>query len=274
MKLNITTAGILLSLLGFLPFTATAQYFYSYKKLTLGVGTVYFLGDIDQTIGELRPAPIVGFGFPIREQVSTRFHFMYGSYRAADSLSSRNQSRNLHVKSMLIEGSAMIIWEPLNKRHNAFFEKTHISPYGIYGVSCFYMSPQAKYQGEWVDLQSLGTEGQYIPERYGKFPKPYKKYQFSIPIGGGISYYIKPTISINAEMLGHFTFTDYMDDVSSDRYPSNLLLKGYNSVAAALSYRGNASLTEFSIRGNPKDRDFYWTPSFSVTFHLAQRKAY
>ena len=260
----------------FFAVNANAQYFFDYHNFTLGAGTMVFRGDVPQSMTNLRPAAIASYGFPLSEQTSIRFNAIYASYRGADSLTGDNKQRNISFKSPLYEGGVIITHEPFKKRMGKFYKKSHLSPYFLYGVNFFYFSPSAKYQGEYWDLQSLGTEGQYLPEKYGNtYPKPYKKYQFAVPLGVGLSYYFTEYMSINAELMYHFTFTDYMDDVSASSYPNPQYLTEWNPVAGALSNPNpDLVVTEYSVRGNPKKKDTYFIPTLTLTYHMRWRRSW
>lgn len=65
-----------------------------------------------------------------------------------------------------------------------------------------------------VDLQPLRTEGQGMPG----YPesKPYNLTQINIPYGVGLRYYFSDRISVAFEAVNRKTFTDYIDDVSTN----------------------------------------------------------
>lgn len=266
---------ILTFLLGGVSVSLQAQYYYLDRvSYTIGINTIKYNGDISQSISNFRPGATVAITFPLAEKVHLRFHGAYGSYQAADSLSSKNKIRNLSFKSPLAEIGGTVIYEPLKNSRSEFFRKAHISPYLLYGLNFFYISPSAKYQGTWYDLQELGTEGQNLPSNLANsYPKPYKKYQFGVPIGGGISYYVNSGFSFNVECMYHFTFTDYMDDVGAKYYPNLDILKAYNPIAAALSNRSTQiSVNEQLARGNPNKKDGYLLTTVSITYHIPQKR--
>lgn len=259
---------------------SSAQYYYKpsyyYREffhVTIGVNAIRYSGDVVQTLDNLRPGVTFSLVAPLADRVHLRLNVVAGSYRGADSLSAINKQRNLHFKSPLYGADLLMMVEPFKDSRNKFFRKSHISPYLVYGVGGFYMNPQALYQGRWVELQPLGTEGQQLPQNLANsYPKPYKLLQFSLPIGGGISYYATPYLSINADFIYHFTFTDYMDDVGSKFYPSALAMQTYNPVAAALSNRTGSLVSESLARGNPSKRDGYLVPSLTLSYHLPIKK--
>ena len=72
-------------------------------------------------------------------------------------------------------------------------------------------------QSDWIDLQPLGTEGQFTG--IAGTPKPYSLLQIGVPLGGGILYRLMDKWDLSLEFSYRFVFTDYLDDVSG-RYPS------------------------------------------------------
>ena len=74
-------------------------------------------------------------------------------------------------------------------------------------VSIYNFNPQAENRnGQWVDLQPLGTEGQgttAYPER-----KKYARTQIAIPFGGGIKYTLNERLNIMFSFSARKSLTD------------------------------------------------------------------
>ena len=88
------------------------------------------------------------------------------------------------------------------------------SPFVFTGISIFNYNPQAEASdGQWYDLQPLGTEGQETTLR--PYLKKYALTQFSIPFGGGIKVSVNKNFNLILEYGIRKTFTDYIDDVST-----------------------------------------------------------
>ncbi len=245
---------------------------YISQSYTLGVGAIAYLGDVPSGVAAIRPAGFFAYSYPFTPKISGRVQVSYGQYGGADSLSSGGyqKSRGVHFRSDLIEANVLMIYEPFKDKRKDFFAKTHLSPYLMYGLSLFYMNPKAKdTDGTWTELQPLGTEGQYLDPAYGTFPKPYKKLQFSVPFGVGLSYYFYRNIfSVNAELMIHKTFTDYMDDVSAKFYPDSYLMNQFSPQAAHFSNPTGVAISESRPRGNPDKLDIYMMPSLSISYYL------
>ena len=117
--------------------------------------------------------------------------------------------RNLHFRNDILELSLKCVFDLIPSTDNS-----KIVPYLMAGVSGFYHNPKAKgydpdknYDLRWIALQPLQTEG-----------IKYSKLQFSIPVGIGVKYNITSSFSLGVELLYRNTFTDYLDDISADRY--------------------------------------------------------
>lgn len=116
------------------------------------------------------------------------------------------------------------------------------------GIGLLFHSPQGKVPefgidgvrfenaGTWVGLRALGTEGQQSP--YYSM-NPYSPVVFMVPLGGGIELRVNRRTSLVAEVTYHYTFTDYLDDVSG-RYVDLGALDG--ELARAMSDRSREEM--------------------------------
>ena len=130
--------------------------------------------------------------------------------------------RNLSFRNNIFELSSVGIFELL-PTDRGYLRRNFVNPYGIIGLSLFRHNPQtktpiiSKKSSEWVDLQPLGTEGQFTG--ISGTPQPYSLYQIGVPLGGGIRYRMMDRWDLSLEFCYRFVFTDYLDDVSG-RYPN------------------------------------------------------
>jgi len=113
-----------------------------------------------------------------------------------------------------------------------------MQPYGVIGIGMFKFNPQgsltdANGNKTWHDLHPLRTEGQGMaeyPER-----KPYSLTQYNIPMGAGIKYYLNDRFNVSTEVLYRKSFTDYMDDVSTNYIDPDLFDKYLSPADAAIA---------------------------------------
>jgi hypothetical protein len=185
----------------------------------------------------------------------------------ADSYSTQEgfRVRNLSFESKINELQASLRYYPLGY----IPEQKRWSPYFFTGVTLFHFNPMAEYQGNWVELQPLGTEGQgtsAFPDR-----KPYRLTQIAVPLGGGVKYLLSPSLAVGVEGTLQVTFTDYLDDLSNTYVDPAILIAENGLMAYHLSNRtgeylgGEPTLkTSTSPRGNPDVNDYYGY--FGVTF--------
>lgn len=248
------------------------------QRHELGVfgGTSYYLGDLnpDKQFSMTRPA----FGLMYKLNLNKRFVFrlsgMYGTLTSADSIVDFNQPRNLSFKSPLLEISAIMELNYYN--YQAGNDKYRFSPYLFYGISFYRFKPMAELNGNWYNLQVLGTEGQgttAYPDR-----KPYSLAGISIPFGMGLKFNLGGSWSLGLEWGMRKTFTDYLDDVSTT-YADPIVLAAQNTpLSAELSDRTDASSTpreNTSLqRGDAGTKDWYSIAGFTLTFRIKDKSNY
>jgi hypothetical protein len=190
------------------------------------------------------------------------------------------KERNLHFKSPITE-----LYVTTEIYPTVFFEKYDglqgkLRPYGSFGVGLFKFKPQAQYQytdgtKEWVDLRPLRLEGQGMAEYPDR--KEYKQLAIEVPMGIGFKYYLNESKYIGFEVLHRKTFTDYIDDVSTNYIDASNFDKYLSAedarIARQLYYRENAinPMTRPSLneqRGNPKLKDSYFSSSIRFGWRL------
>ena len=151
------------------------------------------------------------------------------------------------------------------------------TPFIYAGVSLFHHNPQAENKnGEWVNLQELGTEGQETTTSFnGDTRKRYSLIQFAIPMGGGVKIAVNESFSIMLEYGARKTFTDYLDDVSTtfvgsspgdanNDYPSEM------SEDAEWMSDPRGTHMSGDQRGNPNNKkDWYSFAGITLSFKLS-----
>jgi hypothetical protein len=141
-------------------------------------------------------------------------------------------------------------------------------PYIFVGIQGFKFNPRAYYQGTWVDLQPLYTEGK---------ANAYNLMQISIPLGFGFKQRISSKLSLAVEFCLSKTFTDYLDDVSTNYQVYDAQLAENGQLSADLSFRTDdlpgrelAKPLAGQKRGNPIYKDLYFTNMFSFRYMLGK----
>ena len=185
------------------------------QEIGILTGAGYYFGDLNRVhLNDIRAAG----GITLRQNFDRRFSFkssiLYTNIYAddRDSKDQVNLNRNLHFRSNIIEISGQVEFNFLAyETGNSLYP---FSPFVFTGISIFNYNPQAEASdGQWYDLQPLGTEGQETTLR--PYLKKYSLTQFSIPFGGGIKVSVNKNFNLILEYGIRKTFTDYIDDVST-----------------------------------------------------------
>lgn len=141
------------------------------------------------------------------------------------------------------------------------------------GISGMYFNPKGQYNGEWVDLQPLGTEGQMMHEGM----QPYKKFDYVYPFGWGFEFHATKALSFGVEIKLRKTNTDYLDDISG-QYPDIEALRIQNPMAAELSFRTPEVIENYDYnpageqRGDDKKFDKYLFVGFTASVKFFEKR--
>jgi hypothetical protein len=266
--------------LSLIPCLSEAQSFYAVRRnrnlmVNAGSGIAYYQGDMvdPRELGVLKPNIAVGAEYFFLPRFSARANLTWFQTAGNDvKANDDRQERNLHFRSSNIEfnitGAINLI--PTGLR---FYQRARINLHGFVGIGITRINPKAEYQGEWIALQPLQTEN-----------IKYSRFQPVIPFGLGVRIKVDPFFNVLIEGGYRKTFTDYLDDVSSTRYPDPTLLK--SDLARALSDRRPeigtqpSRPTEVGKRGNPDNDDGYFITNVTIQYYLPteifrnQRKLY
>lgn len=252
------------------------------QKFEFGLmgGGANYIGEINPPISEyhemFRPALGVYGRVNFNPRISWKTQLYAGRIQAQDAWSDNvyDQARNLSFRSDIFELSTQLEFNFFNFILD--HPKYYFTPYVFLGFGVFRHNPQAYYEGEWVDLQPLGTEGQQFPDYSGN--EPYALYQVCVPFGGGFKYSVTKGFSIGLEIGYRATFTDYLDDVSTEYIDKGVLAAGVNGgLAAALSDRSGEVLdepigVEGRQRGNGQNTDAYMFTGITIAYTIRQHK--
>lgn len=217
--------------------------------------------------------------YKVRHNVYIKGGASWNRISGADALSSNpgRKGRNLSFRNDIFEMSAV--------GQYVFYERYHVGrhyqmnnnfmAYIFTGAAGFYHNPQAEYNGDWVDLQPLKTEGQATP---------YGLVQVAVPAGTGFFFTMNKKYRIGWEINWRTTFTDYLDDVST-LYPDAAQLE--SNLAGELSNRNDElNYAENSLlppsqnyvagskRGDSSHNDSYVTTSLSVGYLIQGHSNY
>lgn len=224
-----------------------------YSEFGIMFGTSYYIGDLnDKHFRQTQPAANIHYRNNLNNRLAIRAGFSAGEVRGSDKLNridTAKYNRNLYFKSRVYELSGVVEFNFLPYETGS--TRHPFTPYVFTGLAMYNFNPQARQfdtqnpfdndgnssNNPWLDLQTLGTEGQYsshYPEK-----KPYQLVQFAIPIGLGLKLSVGSNMSISLEYGMRMLFTDYLDDVGG-LYADPQYLAMENIDAAILSDKSNA----------------------------------
>lgn len=258
---------------------ARAQYAWD---IGVGAGFSNYLGEIgggpglardwilDLQLDQTRWNPSVFARYRLDYNLALNFGLEYARLQGADSLTENPNrfTRNLHFRNDIIEFSTTLEYYFYNQpdvgRTGRYL--LDFKAYAWAGFGVFYNNPMAQLDGTWYALQPLNTEG---------LDAPYSRIQPVIPVGFGMFYTFSRIHRFGMKVGWRYTFTDYVDDVSTF-YPDPTVLTSPEAVA--LSNRtpevANHPLArdlapvyvKGQIRGNPDANDSYLLLSMNYSY--------
>jgi len=173
-------------------------------------GASYYFGDLNTNYNLSMPGLAGGIiaRYNFNNRIALKLSGNAGPAMGDDAVSnhSSERARNLSFRSNIFEGAAQLEFNFLPYTHGSADE--FFTPYLFGGFNIFHYNPEAEYQGEWVELRPLGTEGQFKGEEY---------YATSAGLVYGFGFKVDLSYewSINIELGARTLFTDYLDDVST-----------------------------------------------------------
>ncbi len=253
-----------------------------------------FLGDLGGTYGKggnflkdnnfSNTKLLAGIHFNVisREWLSFRLSLTHGTIAGDDALiegkggaEEARKARNLNFKSKITEGIiAAEIYPTVWLERDASMAYHKIRPYLVIGAGIFHYNPKGldPATNKWVYLKPLHTEGQGFDEYPNS--KVDKLVQFNIPVGVGIKYFITDELSISTEALLRKTFSDQLDDVSTNYIDNNLFYKYLPLNTAIVANRmadksvGVANRNAGDKRGTPGKKDSYYSVGLKLSIRF------
>lgn len=260
-------------------------------ELSLGLGAASYAGDLNapdqlsSIIKQAHPSYSIGYRYNFKNYLSaglSLYHMNVSGYDS-DNKSTTNyddeyfrQARNLSFFSAINQAFVDICYEPLRNEESWSNGNTLISPFVSAGIGMFTFNPKTQYNGQDVELQPLGTEGQGTAGKPGK----YSTTGVSFPLGLGVKVYDPSRrFSLALDLNYSITTTDYIDDVSTV-YADPSILSSPTAIALANRYNGKVGEEYINspgqTRGNPNSNDGFYTAQLKFSFFLNNvgREAY
>ena len=279
-------------------------------EIGLQIGTTQFLGDlggqpgigkgfvIDTDVESIRPTFGVFARYNIGGHCAIRADINYLQLHGDDKLAGAGEGfsastprffgiddawfryyRNLNFRSHVFDMNIAVEIIPYNFiLGKGYRQHSVLSPYGFIGIGFFAYEPEGLYNGTWLELKPLKTEGQGLVDGRAE----YELVQLNIPMGFGLKWTYNDAWSLALEVNHRMTFTDYIDDVSTDYVLdesiwSQNMPQSTANLAAAMARRSgeldpagiNGIVTSPGYqRGDPGDMDAYYTVTVRFSYYI------
>lgn len=243
------------------------QNFRSRSDLGVFVGGMYYIGDLNQLKHFQNTNLALGgiFRYNVNSRIALRANVNYGNLEASDAEATNPLliNRNLSFTTEIYEFASGIEFNylPYQTGHSEF----KITPYFFVEMGLFRLNPKTKYNGELIELRTLGTEGQGTELNDKDF---YKKTQFCVPLGVGCKFSVAKNISFNLEFGVRKTFTDYIDDIGANRYTDRSAIAIANGPLVAELSNRSLDGSAYGMRGNSATKDWYFVFGGILTYRL------
>jgi hypothetical protein len=255
-------------------------------EISGGVGFAYYYGDLNTANLKNSPTTLLGESlnmknfkfsfslgarhfFPKIFSVGLNgYHLNLAGYDSDNGIKDPSSEaygrhvRNLSFFTAVNAGFLDLQIEPFRNKKSWLKRKLLLSPYVGFGVGFFQFNPKTMYNGSEVELQPLGTEGQGM----AGYANKYRLVDILIPVNAGLKmYFPSRRVSLALDFNYNYTFTDYIDDVSTV-YPKKIDLQtAYQTsnptkytLVSALSDPGLIPHADGEIRGHD-NYDFFLT---------------
>ncbi len=207
--------------------------------------------------------------------VSAKLGLNWNRIAGADYLSTNpgRAGRNLSFRDDIIdlELTGQFFFVDIPDLGHTYRYRNDFRMYAFVGVGAFYYNPKTYYNGSWVALRPLKTEG-----------KKYSAVSASIPLGIGMYFTIDKKHRIGWEFNWRTTFSDYLDDVSTVYAdPADLTSAEAIALANRRGELGNTSgipnkdnYLPGTKRGDPSHKDSYMTTSINYSYIIRGRSSF
>ncbi len=185
------------------------------QNLELGLwgGVSFYSGDlgpekIGDHINTLDPAGGILLRYNPIDPLSVEFGLNLGRIHGEDGVTNDKPDRILNFRSNITELALKLNWNFLRFGDPKY---TEVVPYLMAGGSVFRFNPEVNFDGNWIELQPLGTEAQGV----AGYDDPYSLTEFALMGGAGLKFIIGEKMTVGVEFGARRTSTDYLDDVTN-----------------------------------------------------------
>lgn len=191
----------------------------------------------------------------------------------ANSDSGPRRGRNLQFKNDLLHLNAKLEYYPqILTVSDVGYRGRYRLDYQTYffaGVGGVLHNPKAEFNGSNVKLRQLMTEG-----------LSYSPVVLTMPLGGGLFFTYKRVHRYGLELAWNWTFTDYLDDISTVYVDPSQMADNPLAPQLANRYSGFGNVPDAvqygpdSPRGDPTDRDNFMTLTVSYSYLIRTKGSF
>jgi len=276
-------------------------------EYSFGLGATNFLGDLggrnqqgtdfimDFEYKATRYAASLGYRYQLGKDWYVKGNLVYALVSGNDNLTQEpaRARRKLKFKSNVVELSAQLEYMLIKQKSGHLYRLRGVrgkkwfrfEVYLLGGIGGIWYDPQSERNGKWFRLNPLNTEGQGLPGG----PKDYSGFTAVIPYGIGIRRNLSGgarsrhfgSWSLSLELTMRKTFSDYIDDVSTDYYADgDKLPSAIKDAYGEDAYyfhdpSGEMQNGQFGVpqqRGDVTDKDAYMLGIISINYKPARRR--
>ncbi len=259
-----------------------SQSFYSRRVerqwvASFGTGTAKYFGDMANS-GELFKNSKWNIEAGLERRINSRFSArasltvfqLKGDDKFADD--EGRKQRNLSFTTTAFEFSTVGIIQ-LFEDGARYYQRKPFNAFLSAGIGVLYYIPKGLSTNTYHDGSVNPSAGKMIPLRALQTEQvQYSPITLTVPIGGGIKIMANPFLNLVIAGAYHFTFTDYLDDMSTV-YPG--ISSFDNPLAAAMSDKqfefNGGTRPAGAVRGNPNKNDGYFVLSIRADYFLPHR---
>jgi len=197
-------------------------------------------------------------GYTLYSNLSANLAIISSKLSNSDFSSTNNEqiSRGMSFSSSILGISPGLNYDFVDNR--LYTKAKRFRPSIGFGFDFISFNPTGIYKGKTFNLQPLGTGGQYIDS----LKKPYSLLAMGYFFNIKLKYQINRFNGVGLFLTLHQSFSDYLDDVGPDEYPSvtKLLAKTTTTPDAAVYFSNTSSkfINTGQLRSSPnKSKDSF-----------------
>lgn len=225
-----------------------------YVAYSVGGGIMRYRGDLSWKGSMVYPTFFAAYHKNMSSHFSWGLRGYWGTLGADDRVDSPTRWRGLNFSSPVMG----VEWELVFNFRKFLLDVRSASGtfFTVGGVSAFYYSPVAEYEGRRYPLGGMFLE---------KDRRLKSGVAIAIPLGVGFKQMLGDRFFIQTTLRAYPTFSDYLDGASG-HYPK--WMDNPDSQVVSLSNRSIYSPEEVSgkLRANPQNKDWFFTWTVSLYY--------